>query len=538
MQTELKIYRFGTSGYRSDQEDGFNDTVVKQITQSIIDYLIESHSLEVLQSCPVLIGGDTREKSRRYIPLIARWLNEAGLDVFQADGDLPTPVLAYAAKFFEQLGLGPTQTVGAVLMTASHNPWAYGGYNFLTPDAAVVPSSISARFAELQASPKHLSLQRKISSGEITPQTRVFDPFTAYQQHLKTEIGINYARIKESGLTIAYDPLYATGRKYFPNLLQAEGIKVQGIHLEDTRPHNYQGMPEPSASNLSELAALVKAVSKEHPLTVGFANDGDADRFGVLDEAGRFVSPNDVLLLTLYHLLTHRKHHYPAGGVLVRSQASSHILDALCRQHGIEVIQTPVGYKYIAETFIEREEEGLSPVILGGESSGGLSIGGHIPEKDGLIANLLIAELIATENKALSQILSGIKADLSEKFAFQELSIHTEKGKAILEAAKTLDEFSITPQDRLSFDAASSQRTAESLEQHYGTRDGVKLYAQDDSWFLFRMSGTEPLARIYFEVTAATAEAAEARRAATESAVRQWLESEYGIPSDSIKAKD
>ena len=145
-----KIYRFGTSGYRNDQDSEFNETVICQITGAISDCLIE----EIEQTgklLPVLLGGDTREKTRRFLPLIAQLLRERGLEVFQASTDLPSPVLAYAAKYFGELNLGYPNTLGAILMTASHNPWPYGGFNFLTPDAAVMPTHVSKKFEEAQS---------------------------------------------------------------------------------------------------------------------------------------------------------------------------------------------------------------------------------------------------------------------------------------------------------------------------------------------------------------------------------------------------
>lgn len=530
------VYAFGTSGYRSDKDDAFNQPVIRQITGAISDHLITRMEEEGLAK-PVLIGGDTREKSRRFIPVIAKMLRARGLDVYQADGDVPTPVLAYAAKYFKQLGLSHSQTLqetaGAILMTASHNPWAYGGYNFLTSEAAVVPTHISKQFEALQKAPLNKTLNRAAFAMPRRAKIRTFDPYPIYKAHLKETIGIDFEKIKASGLQIVYDPLYATGRKYFPRLLQEEGIPITVIHNTDERPEGYTGMPEPTGSNLAELSKLVQQAPAQNGMKIGFANDGDSDRFGVLDEQGRYVSPNDVLALTLYHLMKNRRE----TGVVVRSQATSHVLDELASRANMRVIQTPVGYKYIAEEFIEgNAKDNECSVLIGGESSGGLSIRGHIPEKDGLLANLLIAELVATEKRPLSEILQSIKEGLPTKFNFQELSIKTPSGKAILEhyekRLKTGGVLGHIPIDR-----GRSDRSAEALERRYGTTDGVKLYLEDGSWLLIRASGTEPLVRIYTETAGKTAAETKAKQAALFEEIQRTLMVKFNVQETDLHIK-
>ncbi len=495
----MNTYKFGTSGYRS--VTAFDEAVVQQITHAIADTLIPQTG-----DLPVLIGGDTREKTRRFLPLIAQWLQARGLDVYQVEGDVPTPVLAFAAANAPAIIGRPC--AGAILMTASHNPWEYGGYNFLTPDGAVVPSTMSAQFEALQAAPTHARLER-------TGNLYTFDPYPAYQQHLTRRIGLQWDKLRASKLKIAYDPMYATGRRVFPRLLSDVGIKIDTLHNTDVLPPGYEGMPEPKAPYLTELQALVTA--SKAPLTVGFANDGDADRFGVMAESGRLLTPNEVLLLVLDHLLGHR--HFRKG-VVVRSQATTHALDALAAQFDLETIQTPVGYKYIAETFIERAEKGQSPVLLGGESSGGLSIFNHIPEKDGLLANLLVAEIMAVHQQPLEGLLAALKARLPMQYAFQEWSLRTDQGPVFLERFHQWSQGQGAPE----VDVALTQAEAERLQRHFGTQDGVKLYLSDGSWVLFRQSGTEPLVRLYIEAVHPQNPTPRLQ------ALGQWLSTELQLP--------
>jgi phosphomannomutase len=525
-----KIYRFGTSGYRNDQDAEFNETVIRQITNAIADYLIE----EIQQKgklLPILLGGDTREKSRRFIPLIAEILRDRNLDVFKASTDVPSPVLAYAAKYFGELGLGYDETLGAVLMTASHNPWPYGGYNFLTPDAAVMPTPVSKKIEEYQAQPANHKLDRTALGGTETAKITEFDLYELYRKHLKTGIGIHYSKIKASGLKIFYDPLYATGRGYLPRLLKDEGIDLTVIHDTDQLPVGYEGMPEPTGSNLTELAALIQA-EKAGTLKVGLANDGDADRFGVLDETGRYLNSNEVLSLILYHLLKNKKQK----GVVVRSQATTHLLDALSEQAGLPVIQTPVGYKYIAEEFIEHEHEGGLQVLIGGESSGGISVLGHIPEKDGILANLVVTELIALENKPLSEILKQVQGSVPQHYFFRELGVKTERGKEIMSHFQDLQGQNVTI-GGFKVDTTKSIQSSDALEKKYGTRDGAKVFFDEGSWILIRASGTEPIARVYVEGVANTVEAAFQKSQTLLEAITEKLQKDFGVLEANIKEK-
>lgn len=525
------IYHFGTSGYRSDQDDAFNETVIRQITCAISDYLISEVERRG-RLLPILIGGDTREKSRRFIPFIAELLKENGLDVFRAETDVPSPVLAYAAKYFAQWNLGFDETLGAVLMTASHNPWPYGGYNFLTPDGAVMPTPVSKQIEGYQANPANRKLNRAALGVNTPAEIRPFDPYPFYRKHLQQGMDIDYAAIRKSGLKIFYDPLYATGRRYLPRLLGDEGIEVTMIHDSDQRPEGYTGMPEPTGENLPELSALVR--EDQSPLKVGLSNDGDSDRFGVLDENGRYLNSNEVLVLILYSLLTHRKHK---NGVVARSQATTHLLDALAAQAGLSVIQTPVGYKYIAEEFIEHEAPGKPPVLLGGESSGGVSVAGHLPEKDGLLANLLVAELIAKEGKPLSVILERVQQSVPLRFAFRELGVRTERNKDVLAHFQALQkEGGEIAGFRV--DTARSLAGSEALESHYGTRDGVKILLENEpSWLLIRTSGTEPLARVYVEGAGETAAVAHDKSQRILDVIFQRLAQDFAVPATAIKEK-
>jgi phosphomannomutase len=532
------IYKFGTSGYRNNTEIGFNQAVVEQITHAIADVLIEQMSNQWKQVRPVLIGGDTRQKTKEAIPLIIAVLQARGLDVYQIEGDVPTPVLAYAAAYLNELTGCETPTAGAILMTASHNPWDYGGYNFLTPEGAVAPSSLSELFEARQASPSNAVLDRQAFGVSPTPFKRALQPYQAYFKHLKNRVGLSSAVFEAQPIQVFYDPLYATGRHYFPKLMEDFGVIATTIHDDDNRPAGYAGEPEPSAENLVELSELVKKSGVTNPMTVGFSNDGDADRFGVLDETGTYLQPNFVLLLVLFWL-GQKPTTREAEAVVVRSQATTHAVDELAASFGLPVLQTPVGYKYIAETFIEHDEEAaLAPVIFGGESSGGLSIGGHIPEKDGLLANLIIADLIASQKKPLSQVLKGLIEGLENTYHFAEWTIKTAEKDPILAQAQTFFAQGGTMGKACCVvDVEKTQHAATTLKNKFGTQDGIKLYLTNGSWVLVRASGTEPIIRLYLE---AIGETPEACAMAFDNLSSFWLKimtEKAGVTADKIVRK-
>jgi phosphomannomutase len=528
------VYRFGTSGWRAIDE--FTEDAVCQITNAFADYLIETMEGKG-RLLPVMLGGDTRDKTRRFIPLIAQLLVQKGIDVLQCDSDVPSPVLAYAAKYVSELHLGVAETLGAILMTASHNPWPYGGYNFLTPDGAVMGSAVSKRVEALQETPKNLSLslddRKRLGGAQAeAASVRFFNPYEIYKNHLVKNLKIDFSAIRDSGIHIHYDPLFATGRQYLPRILKEEaGLEIQIIHGTDQRPDGYTGMPEPTGSELTELAVHLR--SDAAPLKVGLANDGDSDRFGVLDETGRYVNPNEVLLLVLHHLIENKKQR----GVVVRSQATTNMLDALAARYDLPVVQTPVGYKYIAGEFEKHEEHPEGPqVLIGGESSGGLSVLGHLPEKDGILANLLVAELIAVEKRPLSQILERVQSSLGQRYVFRELGVKTEKGTQIREAFQKLQ--AVGGQlAGMAINTQASEGGSQKLEVTYGTRDGAKLIFEDGSWLLIRASGTEPVVRVYVEAVAPTPQAALEKSQGLVDATCKMLSQDFGVPPENIKEK-
>ena len=280
---------------------------------------------------------------------------------------------------------------------------------------------------------------------------------------------MNFEAIAESGLKVVCDPMHGSGRHYLAEVLNANGCRVEVIR-GNRDPLFGGGMPEPTAAQLMPLAERVRE-SGSH---LGLATDGDADRFGIIDDTGRFITPNQLVALLLVHLVEHRGYR----GDVVRTVATTHLIDRLAAKYGLQVLETPVGFKYICEHMRQR------PVIIGGEESGGLSIGGHIPEKDGILANLLAAEMRAVWGENLSSILNRIMADVGPAVSRRiDLSYPDEKKTSLLK----------------NLTAAPPETVAGRKVARITDIDGVKFVLEDDSWFLIRPSGTEPLLRVYVE---------------------------------------
>jgi len=281
---------------------------------------------------------------------------------------------------------------------------------------------------------------------------------------------VDMKKIGASKLKVGYDALYSTSRDYLDKAIQDCGLPVTVLH-NWRDPLFGGGMPEPKAKYLKDLMATVK----NDKLDVGLATDGDADRFSVIDEKGNFCSPNQLLCLLTRHLVKNRG----MKGAIVRTVSTTHLLDRMAKKYNLELLETPVGFKYIGE--IMRSHD----VLIGGEESGGVSVKGHIPEKDGILANLLIVEMLAFEGKPLSAIWQDVidEAGTNPVYLRDDLQLTHRTQKALMQR--------ITEKPLTTLAGEKVVRE--------GHKDGLKLYLDDETWLLIRPSGTEPLIRLYAE---------------------------------------
>ena len=346
------------------------------------------------------------------------------------------------------------------MFTASHNPPEYLGIKFIPDYAGPATKEITDEIVSNIGSDFSSHIKGKL----------IYTDFSNNYFKRISEI-IDFGRIKDNkNLKILFDGLYSASIGYFDKLLNKNDIKYDCIHMfHDT---NFGGgMPEPKPQFMQEAIDYVK--SKEN--YIAFANDGDADRFGVINEKGEYVTPNEILAILLLHLRKNKNF----SGCIVKTVAGSLMLNIIAEKLGVEVIETPVGFKHVGQAMRE-----FNPIIAG-EESGGLSIAGHIPEKDGILANLLILEAMSYERKSLVKLQEELKNFIGCEF------INTRTDKKLDnfdEIAPTIENFS------------NMEEVAGCKIINKDTKDGIKLYLEDNkTWILVRPSGTEPLLRIYIE---------------------------------------
>ncbi|MBI4471911.1 MAG: phosphoglucomutase/phosphomannomutase family protein [Acidobacteria bacterium] len=454
MGTKIK---FGTSGWRAIIADEFTYANVRLATEAIARFVKRRNPSPTL-----LVGYDTRFASENFGHEVARVLSSQNIRAKLCSQAVPTPAVAFTIMN-EKLD-------GAINITASHNPGEYNGLKFSTSDGAPalpdVTKEIENEIEQLQASNWQFTAKPNdalIESIDIGP---------AYLRDLATKV--NVKKIRDANLSIGYDALHGSGAGYLDGLLRQENIPAMVLH---TNRDVYFGghHPEPADEQLGEL----KIVMKKNWLKIGLATDGDADRFGVLDEGAEFIYPNELIAMLVDYLIESRGHLKEWAGGVARSVATTHLVDRVAKLHNRELLETPVGFKYIGEYIKEGR------IILGGEESAGLSICGHVPEKDGILACLLITEMVASRGKSLKNQLKALFSKVGPVYN-RRLNIKLDPG----------------------ISARVKQKIDSKVSEFHGRRvaaenriDGLKLMFEDGSWVLMRPSGTEPVVRYYAEST-------------------------------------
>lgn len=448
--------KFGTSGWRAKIADEFTFRNVQILTQAISDYLWGRVHILHRKNEPVpkiVVGYDTRFLSEKFALSSAEVLSGNNIEVLLTNRDTPTPVISF--EIIRQ------KLCGGINITASHNPKDYNGLKFSPswggPATPETTSSIE-------------KLIKKNEEAEIRTNTtlvKYFDPSKFYIKRIKELIDLK--AIKKSKIKIVIDLLYGTGRGYLDNVLEETGKVVKILH--NYRDVNFGRItPEPSNSNLEELRKELK----KNKADLGLSLDGDADRFGIVDADGTFITPNQIIAILLNHLVKTRG----ITGCVVRTVSTTHFIDAIAKKLNVDVRETPVGFKYIGEIMTKED------IIIGGEESGGLTIYKHIPEKDGILACLLVAELVAIEKKTIKDYLKELTKKvglyLSERI---DITLEQDKKKKLQMVLE------INPPDEI------SGIKVKSIDK----KDGFKFNLNDGSWLLIRFSGTEPKVRCYIE---------------------------------------
>jgi phosphoglucomutase len=446
------MIKFGTSGWRGIIGEDFTFENVRLATQGIANYLKKSGQ----KGNGVVVAYDTRFLSEKFASEGAKIIAFNGIQAYLCTRDVPTPCASFETV--------RRKAMGAINFTASHNPPEYNGLKFSTSNGAPALPEVTKKIEyEIHALEEK---KERIDVYEKTELIEEIDPKDRYLTELRNKVDIDV--IRKSGLRIAIDSLYGTSRDYLDYFLLEAGVEVKIIH--NFRDPYFGGFsPECNEKNLSDLRNIVSSESYD----LGLATDGDADRFGIVDDRNRFVSPNIVLALLALYLKRYRE--IPGG--LARSVATTHLIDSIARKLDVPLYETPVGFKYIGELILEDK------IALGGEESAGMSMRRHLPEKDGILACLLVAEMVARTGKKLNQLVE----EMYEEFGYYY--------------SKRID-LKLTPQlkESLASKLANPPKQIDGLEvRDVNTTDGVKLIFDKQTWLLFRLSGTEPVARVYAE---------------------------------------
>jgi alpha-D-glucose phosphate-specific phosphoglucomutase len=441
--------KFGTDGWRDIIADNFTFANVSRAAQAYAEHLLTQGQSRVV------VGYDTRFSGADFARRVAEVLASNGLEVLLSGSYLPTPALSFAVKHF---GAG-----GGVMLTASHNPYAYQGFKLKGPYGG---SATQAIYQDVATRANCLSADQVKLSGK--KKIEMFDIREAYYQQLSSLVDLN--ALKNADVSIVHDAMGGAGGGWLKGFIQYAQL---GVRIEELRerpdPMFYGVNPEPIPHNLESLQ---QHMARSDAL-FATATDGDGDRLGIVLPGGNFFNSNQIFAVMI-HWLSQKK----LVGDVVKTFTVSRVIERLAASRGLRVTETPVGFKYIVDAMLGQN------VLVGGEESGGIGVQGHLPERDGIANSLLMLEAVVLSGKSLGEIFAGIEAETCWRHAYDRLDLQLpeEQKQRVKEVLATQP-------------SIFAGRRIESVE----TRDGTKLNLSDNAWLLFRASGTEPMLRIYCE---------------------------------------
>jgi len=470
MTTQIK---FGTSGWRAVMAEEFTFANVRRAVRGIARYVVSQKP----RRAKVIVARDPRFLGETFCVMAAEILSAHGVTPLVIAEAAPTPAISFAVT--------QGKADGAINFTASHNPPEYNGIKFSTPDGApALPEATKKIEAEIMAADSSGVKDSEVNADGNIPEPQTLDPRRMYLSRLREIVDLDV--IRKAAVRVVFDPFWGAARGYPDELLREGGVEVASVH--DYRDVLFGGhAPEPDDHLLEDCRKKMRE-TKAH---IGIATDGDADRFGIVDEDGTFFQPNYIIALLFDYLVESRGWKNGVG----KSVATTNLINALARHHKVELHETPVGFKYIGE-LIKADK-----ICIGGEESAGLSIRHHVPEKDGVLAGLLCCEMVARRGKSLGKQL-------------QELFVK------VGSFCPQRENFRLTPEVKEKFTGKLQSEPREFFGRKVGEvvrKDGLKLVFDDGSWICYRLSGTEPVVRVYSEA----ANAAELAKLST--AAKQWI---------------
>ena len=451
------MIKFGTGGFRAIIGDEFTKNNVEQLARAVARKM----KVEEVKEKTIVLGYDRRFLSREASQWAAGVFAEEGIKVLLIDKPVPTPMIMFEVK---RLNLGYGMAV-----TASHNPALYNGVKLFIKggrDADEVTTKDVEKYigALEDEALKSIDFEEAVEKQLV----EIHNPFNEYIDEILSQVDVE--KIREAGLKIALDPMYGVSQTSLRTILMTARCELDVINERHDTLFGGK-LPTPNAAN---LRALQNYVIDGH-YDMGIATDGDADRLGVIDNNGRFLHPNDILVLLYYYLVKYKGWHGP----VVRNIATTHLLDRVATSFGEECYEVPVGFKHISSKMIETD------AIIGGESSGGLTVKGHIQGKDGVYAASLLTEMIAVTGKSLSEIYEDICNEYGRLYMTEnDYSVTQKRKEALLKAIMV---------DKETIDFPYEIEKVSYL-------DGYKVYFKNGGWVIIRFSGTEPVLRVFAEM--------------------------------------
>jgi phosphomannomutase len=454
----MTTIKFGTDGWRARIAEDYTYANVEIVTQALADYV----KTQTPTGTPhLLVGYDRRFLSEHFAARTAEVLAGNGFIVDLFNQDVPTPIVSFDVK---KRGLD-----GGVVITASHNPPDFNGYKFKAPFGGAATPEITAEIETHigKTKPQLISLTEGQAQGIIN----VIAPNDDYRQHVAAIIDTE--RLKACEGTVIADPMHGTGGRWIESFLSSGKLNVETIRAN--RDPLFGGVfPEPMPQHLGALSDAIR----ERGALIGLATDGDADRVGAMDENGDYINTHQILAIMLLHLVRHKK----LSGSVVRTFSQSVIVRRIAESFGFRLFETPIGFKHIGAIMLDPAND----FLIGGEESGGIGTSIHIPERDGVFNCLLLLEAVLQFGLKPSELVRAIWQEFGE-FHFERRDLHVPiaKGQQLVETMREN-----TPSE---FAGYKVEKVA--------TLDGSKLIFEDESWILFRQSGTEPILRVYCEAT-------------------------------------
>jgi phosphomannomutase len=451
--------RFGTDGWRAVIAEDYTFDNVRDCAEGVARYLEDAG----LASRGIIIGFDTRFASEHFAAASAEVLAAHGIRSYIFDSAAATPVACHAIL--------DKQAGGAIIITASHNPGTYNGFKYKPEYGGSAPQEVvdqleaAIEVGRAAGGPKRIRFEDGVTQGLIER----FDPRPPYDAHIAGLLELD--RLRASGLDVVFDAMHATGAGVLTRLLDGGTTRVHELRAERNPAFPGMAAPEPIARNLSGLMEAVVNIGAD----IGLATDGDADRLGVVDENGHFVDQHQTFALLCLYLLEYRGMRAP----IVRSLTSTRMIDKLGELYGVPVYETPVGFKYLGPKMM------AAGAMTAGEESGGYAFAQHLPERDGAFGALLMLDLLTRSGRTPSQLVKDLFSKVGQHF-YDRLDVHLAAGQRETAIAKVA---AARP------DALAGRRV---LRQD--TIDGYR-FELDGGWLLVRPSGTEPLLRIYTEMT-------------------------------------